>query len=136
VVNYITFYHRANNCSKYSDGYYYSLIDKKDSHKPLPMMIFTCTALCHALLDWHKNKGVHPKVPKSKLKADRPYRSNYFHCKNNHDNIVSCCTVMGRKLLTSPGVADTYTFLMNSWKTLLESYQQRVYNNTLAIVER
>jgi hypothetical protein len=42
---------------------------------------------------------------------------------------------MGRKLLTSPGVADTYTFLMNTWDTLLESYQQRVYNNTLATVK-
>jgi len=43
---------------------------------------------------------------------------------------------MGRKLLTSPGVADTFTFLMNTWNTLLESYQQRVYNNTLATVKR
>src|SRR3981189_1069755 len=41
----------------------------------------------------------------------------------------------GPKLLTSPGVADTYTFLMNTWNTLPESYQQRVYNNTLATVK-
>jgi len=41
---------------------------------------------------------------------------------------------MGRKLLTSPGIADTYTFLMNTWNTLLESYQQRVYKNTHATV--
>jgi hypothetical protein len=40
-----------------------------------------------------------------------------------------------RKLLISPGVADTYTFLMNTWNTLPESYQQRVYNNTLAPVK-
>jgi len=43
---------------------------------------------------------------------------------------------MGRKLLTSPGVADMYTFLMNTWNTLPESYQQRVCNNTLATVKR
>jgi len=43
---------------------------------------------------------------------------------------------MGRKLLTSPGITDTYTFLMNTWNTLLESYPQRVYNNTLATVKR
>jgi len=42
---------------------------------------------------------------------------------------------MGRKLLTSPGVADTYTFLMNTWNTLPESYQQRVYKNTLATIK-
>jgi hypothetical protein len=42
----------------------------------------------------------------------------------------------GPKLLTSHGVADTYTFLMNTWNTLPESYQQRVYNNTLATVTR
>ena len=41
-----------------------------------------------------------------------------------------------RKLLISPGVADTYTFLMNTWNTLPESYQQRVYKNTLATVKR
>jgi hypothetical protein len=50
--------------------------------------------------------------------------------------IVSCWAVTGRKLLTSPGVADTYTFLMNTWNTLQESFQQRVYNNTLATVKR
>jgi len=43
---------------------------------------------------------------------------------------------MGRKLLTSPGVADTYSFMMNTWNTLPESYQQRVYKNTLATVKR
>jgi len=43
---------------------------------------------------------------------------------------------MGHKLSTSPGVADTYTFLMNICNTLLESYQQRVYKNTLATVKR
>jgi len=55
---------------------------------------------------------------------------------NDGGKIVSCCAVTGRKLLTSPGVADTYTFLMNTWNTLPESNQQRVYNNTLATVKR
>jgi len=41
-----------------------------------------------------------------------------------------------RKMLTSLGVAETYTFLMNTWNTLPESYQQRVYHNTLATVKR
>jgi len=42
---------------------------------------------------------------------------------------------MGRKLFTSPGIADMYTFLMNTWNTLPESYQWRVYKNTLATVQ-
>ena len=42
---------------------------------------------------------------------------------------------MGRKLLTSPGVADTYRFLMNTWNTLLVRYQQSVSKNTLAKVK-
>jgi hypothetical protein len=42
---------------------------------------------------------------------------------------------MGRKLLTLPGIADMYTFLMKTWNTLLESYQQSLYNNTLATVK-
>jgi len=112
------------------------MIDDKDGHIPSPLIMLTCTALRHALLEWQKNKGVHPKASKSKLKADRPDHSNYFNCKNDGGKIVSCCSVTGHKLLTSPGVADTYTFLMNTWNTLLESYQQRVYNNTLATVKR
>jgi len=43
---------------------------------------------------------------------------------------------MGRKLLTLPGVSDMYTFLRNAWNTLPESYQHRVYKNTLATVKR
>jgi len=81
------------------------------------------------------NKGVHPKASKPKLKADRPDCLNYFNCKNDGGKNASCCATTGRKLLTSPGVADTYTFLMIIWKTLPESYQQRVYNKTLATVK-
>jgi len=50
---------------------------------PSPLIMFTCTALRHALLEWQKNKGVHPKASKSKLKADRPDRSEYFNHKND-----------------------------------------------------
>jgi hypothetical protein len=111
------------------------MINDKDGHIPSPLIMFTCTALRHALLEWQKNKGVHPKASKSKLKADRPDRSNYFNHKNDGGKITSCCAVTGGKLLTLPGVADTYTFLMNTWNTLPESYQQRVYINTLAPVK-
>jgi hypothetical protein len=133
---YIKFYHRRNNHGKDADGFYNSLIDDKDGHIPSPLIMFTCTTLRHALPEWQKNKGVHPKASKSKLKAGRPNRSNYFNCKNDGGKIISCCAVTGHKLLTSPGVANMYTFLMNIWHTLPESYQQRVYNNTLATVKR
>jgi len=112
------------------------MIDHKDGHIPSPPIMFTCTALHHALLEWQNNKGVHPKASKSKLKADRPDRSNYFNYKNDGGKNASCCAATGRKLLTSPGVADTDAFSMNTWNTLPESYEQRVYNNTLAIVKR
>ena len=130
------FYHRANIHPKYGDGFYNSMIDNKDGHIPSPLIIFKSSVLRHTLLEWQKNKDVHPKASNSKLNADRPDRSNYFNYKNDSGKLASCCAVMGRKLLTSPGVADTYTFLMNTWNTLLESYQQRVYKNTLAIVKR
>jgi hypothetical protein len=129
---YIKFHHRANNRCKYADAFYHSMINDKDGHIPSPLIMFTCTAMRDALLGWQKTQGVHPKASKSKLKADRPDRSNYFNQKKDGGKIGSCCTVRGRKLLTSPGVAHTYTFLMNTWNTLPESYQQRVYNNTLA----
>ena len=111
------------------------MIDDKDSHLPSPLIMFTSTALQHVLLEWQKNIGVHPKASKSKMKVDRPDRSQYFNCKYDGGKISSCCAVRGRKLLTPPGVADMYTFLMNTWNTLPESYQQRVYNNTLATVK-
>jgi len=110
------------------------MIDNKDGHIPSPLIMSTCITLCHALLEWQKNNGVHEKSSKSKLNADRPDRSTYFNCKNDGGKIISCCTVAGRKLLTSPGVAVTYTFLMNTWNTLPESYELRLYNNTLATV--
>jgi hypothetical protein len=112
------------------------MINDKDGGIPSPLIMVTYTALRHALLVWQKNKCVHPKASKSKMKADRPDLSNYFNHKNDGGKNASCCAAMGRKLLTSPGVADTYTFLMNTWNTLLESYQQRVYKNTLVTVKR
>jgi len=42
---------------------------------------------------------------------------------------------MGCKLLTSACVVETCTSLINTWNTLPESYQQRVYNNTPATVK-
>jgi hypothetical protein len=108
------FYHQANNRGKYADGFYNSMIDDKDSHIPSPLIMFTCTALPHALLKWEKNKGVHPKSSKSKPKVDTPDCSKYFNYKNDGGKKASCCAETGRKFLTSPGVADTYTVLMNT----------------------
>jgi hypothetical protein len=112
------------------------MTDDKDGHIPSPLIMCTCTALRHALLEWQMNKGIHPKASNSKLKAYRPDRLNYFNYKNKGGKIASCCAVTADKLLTSPGVADTYTFLINTWNTLQESYQQKVYDNILATVNR
>jgi len=111
------------------------MINDKDGHIPPPLIMFICTSLRHALLEWQKNKRVHPKASKSKLKADRPDRSNYLNHKNDGGKIASRCALTGRKVLTSSGIADMYTFLMSIWNTLPESYQQRVYTNTLAKVK-
>jgi len=93
------FYHRANNLIKCADAFYNPMIDNKEGHIPSPLMMFTCTALCHAPLEWQKNKDVHPKASKSKLDAYRTDYSNYFNCKNERGKIVSYCAEMGRKLL-------------------------------------
>jgi len=111
------------------------MIDNKDGDIPSPLTMFTCTTVHHALLKRQMNKGIHLKASKSKLKADIPDRSNYFDYKKDGTKTASCCAAKGCKLLTLPGVADTYTFLMNTWNTLLESYQHRVYNNTRATVK-
>jgi hypothetical protein len=112
------------------------MIDDNDGHIPSPLIMFTCTVLRYAPQEWQNNKGVHPKASKSWLKADRPDRSNYFKCKNDSCKITSCCAVTGRKLLTPPRIADTYTFLMNTRNTPPESYQQMVHNNSLVAVKR
>jgi len=88
---YIPFYHRANNRGKYADGFYNSMINDKDGHLPSQLIMFTCTALRHAPLEWQKNKGVHPKASKLKLKADRPDRSNYSNHKNDGGKNAFCC---------------------------------------------
>jgi len=69
------------------------------------------------------------------LKANSSGCSNYFNYMDDGGKIASCCPAMDRKLLTLPGVENTYTFLINTWNTLPESYKQMVYENTLATVK-
>ena len=126
---FVILYHWASNRGKYADGLYNCMINDKDGHILLPLIMYTCTVLRHALLEWQQYKGVHQKASKSKLKAVRPDRSNYFNYKNASGKTASRCAATGRKLSTSPGIADMYPFLTNTWNTLLESYQQRVYKS-------
>ena len=125
-----------NNRSKYADGFYTSMIDNKDSHIPSPLIMVTCTMLRHPPLQWQKHKSVHLKPSKSKLKADRPDCSTHFNYKNQRGNNEFYCAAKSCKLLTSPGVADMYTFLMSTWNTLPVSYHQRLYKHTLPIFKR
>jgi hypothetical protein len=108
------------------------MIDDKEGHIPSPLILLTGSMLRCGLLEWQKNKGIHLKASKSKLKVDKHERSYYFNYKNDGGKRASYCAATGFKRLTTPGVADTYTFLLNTWNTLPESYQQRVYNITLA----
>jgi len=80
---YIKLYTQANHRCVYAAGCYSSMINDKYGHIPLPLIMFTRTALRNALLEWQKNQGVHPKASKSKLKADRPDPSNCFNYKND-----------------------------------------------------
>jgi len=132
----IRYYHSVNDRGKFADGFDNSMVNDKDGHIPSPPIMFTSTALCHALLVWQKNKGVHLKASKSKLKVDRPDRLNDFNYKNDGGKNASCWAATSRKLSTSPGVVDPYTCLMNTWNTLPESYQKRVFKTTLATVRR
>jgi len=72
------------------------MINDKDGHIPLPLIMFTCTVLRDALLEWQKNKSVHPEASKSKLEANKADLSNYFNHKNGGGRIASCCAVTGR----------------------------------------
>jgi len=89
------------------------------------------------MLSWSgKEQRSSSKRFQVKADADRPDHSNYFNYKNHGGKNAFCCAATGRKLLTWPGVVDTYAFFMNAWNTLPVSYQQRVYTNTLARVKR
>jgi hypothetical protein len=46
------FHHWANICGKYADRFYNSMNDNKDGHIPSPLIMFACTTLHHALLEW------------------------------------------------------------------------------------
>jgi len=109
------------NRGKYADGFHNSMIHDKDGNILSPLIMVTCTVFRHALLEWQKNKGVCPKPSNSKLKVDRPDRSNYFNNRYDSGTIVCCCAATGHRLLTSPGVEDRYTFLMIHYNTLPES---------------
>jgi hypothetical protein len=102
------------------------MIDDKDDHIPSQLIMFTCTALQHAILELQKINRVHPKACKSKLNPNRPDHSHYFNYQEECGKYASCCSATGRKLLTLPSIADMYAFLMNIWNALLDSYQQRV----------
>jgi hypothetical protein len=112
------------------------MIDVKDGYIPSPLIMFTCNALRHAVLEGQKISGIVPKASKSKLKVDRPNSLNNINYKNDGGMIASCPTATGRKLMLSPGVPDTDSSLMNAWNTLPESYQRRLYKNILATVKR
>jgi hypothetical protein len=57
------------------------------------------------------------------LKADRHDYSNGFNFKNVGGPKAACGVATGHNMLTLSGVACMYTFLMNTWNTLPESYQ-------------
>ena len=78
------------------------------------------------------DNGVQRNPSKSKLNVDSHYHSNYLNYMNRGVRIISYFATTGHQLLTSPDIADMYTSWMNTWNTLPESYQQRVYKNTLA----
>jgi len=119
---YIKFQPRANNRRHYAHGLYNSMVDEKDGHIPFWLIMFTCTALRHAVLEWQKNQGVHPEVFKSKLKADRPARMNNFNHNNDGGKNASCWAATGCKMITSLGIPDICTFLLSTWNTLPECY--------------
>jgi hypothetical protein len=81
------------------------------------------------------NTGVQQKALKTKLTVDRPDCSNNFNYKTDCGQNASCITATSRKSVTWQGVADMNTFLRNTWNTLPESYQLRVYRNILTTVK-
>jgi hypothetical protein len=67
-IIYMKFHHQANNRCKFADGFCDSMIDNKDGHIPLPLIMFTCAALHHALLELQRLKAFIQKLPSQSWK--------------------------------------------------------------------
>jgi hypothetical protein len=78
---------------------------------------------------------MHPTASMEKQKVDIPDPSNYLNFQNDGGKNAYCYAAIGHNLLTSGGVADTYTVWLNTWNTLPVRYQQRVYTNNLSTVK-
>ena len=62
---YIMFDHCVHKRSTSADGLCNSMIEDTDSHILLPLIMSTCSMLPHVLVEWQKNKDVHPEASKS-----------------------------------------------------------------------
>jgi len=60
----IKVHHRTITSGKYAAGCDDSLIDDKNSHIHRSLIMFIFNTVRHALLEWQKNKGVHPNCSK------------------------------------------------------------------------
>lgn len=63
--------------------------------------------------------------------SGQTWSSRLLDQQNDGGKNASCSPGIVVKLLPSSGIAETATFLMNTGNTLLESYQQRLFENTL-----
>jgi len=73
---YLKLTHQVNSWSQLAYGLYNCMIDDNDGHIPLPLVMFTCTTMRHALQKWKQNNGVPVKASKSMQKSDRLESSN------------------------------------------------------------
>jgi hypothetical protein len=69
------------------------MIDNQDDHIPAPLIVFTTTALRHALLEGRMKTGVFPNASKLKLNGVKPEYSYYFNYKYDGGKNASCCGV-------------------------------------------
>ena len=80
---YIKFFRRSNSRGKYADGFYNFMIADKEGQIPTPLIIYTCAAFRHSLLEWEKNGGAPPKA-RSKLETQAKQNpATYFNYKND-----------------------------------------------------
>ena len=80
---YIKFFHRSNSRGKYADGFYNFMVADEGGQIPTPLVLYTCTAFRHSLLEWERNSGAPPTV-RSKLEVTTKQNpANYFNYTND-----------------------------------------------------
>ena len=114
------FFKRQRKCGKHADGFHHWMREKM----PMVLVVLTCTALYHALMEWEKNKAAPLQKPDT-IESSGWKRGEweYYFTQLNDGGLFSQIVTATPIFLHSP---EIYTQLMNTWNGLPPHYWKKV----------